>query len=130
MIPLVVAAINSPFSLLSLRIIANIIVTASSVSRQLIDEGILDCLQQFMKEKLSSVTEVPSYYTRWLVLFILSNLAAESEEIVDLLLCSDLYKIIIDEMIDEECNRGLFTEFVYFCSNLVFSSSDEQVRFQ
>ena len=56
---------------------------------------------------MSSITAVPSYYTRWLVLFILSNLAAESEEIVDLLLCSDLYKLIIDEMIDEKCNRGL-----------------------
>ena len=38
--------------------------------------------------------------------------------------------ITADEMIDEKCNRGLFTEFVYFCSNLVFSSSDEQVRNQ
>lgn len=77
---------------------------------------------------IESEKKVPSYYARWLVLFIVSNLAADSEEVVDLLLHSDLYSLINKEIVDKRVNKGLFVEYVYWISNLVFSASEEQVR--
>lgn len=82
-----------------------------------------------MRDRVAKEKKVPSYYPRWLVLFIISNIAADSEDMVDLLINSELLNCINEEIKDPLVNKGLFTEYVYLISNLIFSASEEQVSF-
>ena len=111
-----------------MKILSNLVILSSEVCRQIVDEGVIDELVGYMQERVEKETKVPSYYARWLVLFITSNIAADSEEVVDLLLHSDLFGILNEEIANPAVNKGLFVEYIYLVSNLVFAASEEQVQ--
>lgn len=113
-----------------MKILSNLVITSSEVCRQIVNEGVIDELAGYMQERVEKESRVPSYYARWLVLFLMSNLAADSEEVVDLLLNSDLFGKINEEIENAAVNKGLFVEYIYLISNLIFAASEEQVCFE
>lgn len=111
-----------------MKLLSNLVIISSDVCQQIVDEGVLDALTEYMQERVEKETRVPVYYARWLVLFILSNVAVDSEEVIDLLLNSELMPLIHEEITNPATNKGLFVEYIYLLSNLVFAASEEQVN--
>ena len=109
-----------------MHIIANLIVISNRICQQIVYEDIIDILTEYLHSHIAYV-KVPVYYARWLVLLIIGNIAAESEDIIELLINSELLHFIHSLILDKKTNYGLFTEYIYLISNLVFSASAEQV---
>lgn len=129
MIPLLIELTSEKHYVLAVRILANLVVNSLQTVEVMIDNGILEALKSFVEDEESIVDQhVDLHYARWLVLFILSNVVTADEHVIERVIASGVCQRLIAVMKDDQKNKGLFKEFVFFLSNLICSASPQQVR--